>query len=147
MTAYLPWIWLAAIVVFAIAEAVTVQLVSIWFVAGSVAALVVSLFSKSLLAQLVVFMLVTGITLVFTRPLAAKKLETRRVATNADRVIGRTAVVHIGLDPVSGGRVEVDGQTWSARCTEALPAGSFCRVNAIEGVTLVVSPIKEEVTC
>lgn len=147
MTAYLPWIWLAAIVVFAVIEASTVQLVSIWFVAGSAAALLASLFTPSLLAQLAVFALITGVTLVFTRPLVAKKLETQRVATNADRVIGRTAVVRVALDPLSGGRVEVDGQSWSARCVAALPAGAFCRVDAIEGVTLVVSPIKEEVKC
>lgn len=147
MTAYLPWIWLAAIVLFAIIEASTVQLVSIWFVAGAGAALLVSLFTRSVLAQLVVFVIVTALTLVFTRPLVAKRLEVQRVATNADRAIGRTAVVRIPLDPLSGGRVEVDGQNWSARCTQALPAGAFCRVDAIEGATLIVSPIKEEVTC
>ena len=147
MTAFLPWIWLAAIVIFGVVEASTVQLVSIWFVVGSAAGLVVSLLTPSILAQLIAFVLVTGATLLFTRPLVAKRLETHRVATNADRVIGRTAVVLTSLDPLSGGRVEVDGQTWSARCPAALPAGAFCRVDAIEGVTLVVSSIKEEVIC
>lgn len=147
MTAYLPWLWLAAIVVFGVIEASTVQLVSIWFVAGSAAALIVSLFTPSFLLQLTVCAIVTGITLVFTRPLVANRLKLQRVATNADRVIGATCVVRTALDPLTGGRVEVGGQSWSARCATALPAGAFCRVDAIEGVTLVVSPIKEEVKC
>lgn len=147
MTAFYPWLWLVAIVVFGVLEAVTVQLVSIWFVAGAVVALIISLFVPSLLVQLLVFVVVSGLALAFTRPLVAKRLASEKVATNADRVIGRTAAVQVDIDPLSGGRVEVDGQSWAARSTTPLKTGAFCRVDAIEGATLIVTPIKEEVSC
>ena len=147
MFALYPWLWLAATVIFAIVEASTAQLVSIWFMAGSVAALVTSLFSPRPLLQLTVFVLVSAITLAFTRPLLAKRLSGKRVATNADRVIGTTACVQVAIDPLEGGRVEVAGQSWAARCSHPLTVGEFCRVDAIDGATLIVSPIKEEVSC
>ena len=59
--------WLVAIAVFAIAEAATVALVSIWFAAGGVAGLITSLFTESLWVQLLVFFVVSGLLLAATR--------------------------------------------------------------------------------
>ena len=142
-----PWMWLAAVVVFGIVEAMTAQLVSIWFVAGALAALLVSLFWPSALAQAAVFVVVSAVTLIVSRPLLAKKLAADKIPTNADRAIGRVASVKVRIEPLTGGRVEVDGMNWAARCTETLEAGTLCRVDAIEGATLIVTPIKEVETC
>lgn len=147
MTGMYPWIWLAAVVVFGIAEAATVQLVSIWFVIGAIAALLVSLFANSLAVQLVVFVLVSVLTLLVTRPMVAKKLAAQQVATNADMVLGKEAVALTDIDPLSGGRVKVDGQSWAARAAQPIAAGAKCRIEVIQGVTLTVTPIKEEVVC
>ena len=85
--------WLVAIAVFAIAEAATVALVSIWFAAGGVAGLITSLFTESLWVQLLVFFVVSGLLLAATRPLCKKFLSGRAQRTNADMVIGKEGTI------------------------------------------------------
>jgi len=140
------WIWLAAIVFFGIAEAVTAGLVSIWFVAGSVAALIAAALNASILTQVLLFAAVSGATLAATRPLARKLSRKDRTATNADRVLGASAKVTETVDDVnSTGAVYVDGKTWTARSADGtvLPQGTLVRVERMEGVKLYVSRIKE----
>ena len=142
-------VWIVAIVVFGILEALTSALVSIWFVFGGVAAFFATFFTDSILIQLTVFTAVSVVALIFTRPILKQRLSAKPVATNADRVIGQIGRVSQEIGPEPGGRVEVDGLSWSARCSVVLEAGCPCRVDAIEGATLVVSPIelKEESLC
>ena len=140
MQEYLPWFWLALIVVFGLIEGFTVQLVSIWFCAGSIAALLTSFFTPSFGVQFLVFALVSILALVFSRPLFARRMKPRRAATNADMVLGQEGVVLRAIAPGEVGRVKVDGQDWAARCTVALEVGARCKVEQINGVTLTVTP-------
>lgn len=141
---YLSILWVALIVVFAIVEVSTAQLVSIWFVGGSIAALLLSFFSSNLTLQIVAFVVVSSLLLLFTRPILAKKVSPKRTPTNADMVIGKEATVLTAFSPTEHGRVVVSGQTWSARCDEPVAAGTVCRVVSLEGVTLTIVPVKEE---
>ena len=92
-------IWIAAIVVFGIVEAVTVGLVSIWFVLGAVAGLLAAVLGAALWVQIVLFFVVSIAALAATRPLVQKMLHRDETPTNADRVLGQTARVTETIDP------------------------------------------------
>ena len=137
-------LWLAALVVFGVVEAVTVGLASIWFAAGALAALILSAFIDSMLAQIVIFLIVSFVTLLLVRPLAQKYFNARRTATNADRVIGQEAVVTQQIDNLRGlGQVKVGGLPWTARSADeqVIPEGATVLVERIEGVKVFVTPI------
>lgn len=134
--------WVAALVVFLIVEAVTAGLVSIWFVFGSLVALICAALGAAVWLQIFWFVIVSVATLVLTRPLVKRYVDSRSVATNADRSIGRAAVVTERIDNLAAtGAVKLDGVVWTARSTDdavAIEAGERVTVRAIEGVKLIV---------
>ena len=108
--------WIVALVAFVIVEAVTVGLASIWFAIGALAALLCAALHGPLWLQVLWFLVVSTATLIITRPLVKKYVNGRTVATNADRNIGRTAVVTERIDNMAGtGAVRLDGLVWTAR--------------------------------
>lgn len=140
---WMDYIWLGVAVLAALVEAAVPSLVSIWFVPGGVAALVVSLAGGPVWAQVLMFLGVSGLALLLTRPLVKKLQSRKQVKTNADRVLGRTALVTEEINNVLGtGRATVMGNSWSARSAETdgvIPAGASVQVERIEGVKLIVS--------
>lgn len=135
------WIWLGAMIVFGILEAVTAGLVSIWFVCGSAAALLGAALGAALWLQMVLFLVVSAAALAATRPLA-RKMRTEAVPTNLDRVIGAAARVTEEIDNDAGtGAVYVEGKTWSARSADGsvIPIGTQVTVGRMEGVKLFVT--------
>lgn len=140
------WIWLGAIVLFGIVEALTAGLVSIWFVAGSAAALLAALAHGSLTVQLVVFAGVSAVALAATRPLVRKFTQGRAVPTNADRLLGQEAKVTETIDNENAaGAVYADGKTWSARSADGtvIPAGEMVRIRKMQGVKLLVEQLPQ----
>ena len=136
-------VWLVLAVVMAVVEAITVQLVSIWFVAGAVAAYITSLITDNIIIQAIVFIVVTAVALIVTRPIVKRMKEKKPEATNADRYIGKTAVVVQPIDNEKAqGLVLVDNQKWTARSADGspIPEGTKVTVAAIEGVKLIVEP-------
>jgi len=141
---WLPMVWLLVAVIFGVVEAATVQLMSIWFALGAVAAMVSALLGASVWVQFGVFLAVSILVLAFTRPLVKKVLKVGRVHTNADSLVGRIAAVTVEISgPGEVGRVLVDGQDWAAVSEEGIPIapGERVLVKGIEGVKLVVEPI------
>lgn len=134
--------WVVALVVFLIVEAVTAGLVSIWFVFGSLVALICAALGAAVWLQIFWFVIVSVATLVLTRPLVKRYVDSRSVATNADRSIGRAAVVTERIDNLAAtGAVNLDGVVWTARSTDdavAIETGERVTVRAIEGVKLIV---------
>ena len=134
--------WVVALVVFLIVEAVTAGLVSIWFVFGSLVALICAALGAAIWLQIFWFVIVSVATLVLTRPLVKRYVDSRSVATNADRSIGRAAVVTERIDNLAAtGAVKLDGVVWTARSTDdavAIETGERVTVRAIEGVKLIV---------
>ena len=134
--------WVVALVVFLIVEAVTAGLVSIWFVFGSLVALICAALGAAVWLQIFWFVIVSVAALVLTRPLVKRYVDSRSVATNADRSIGRTAVVTERIDNLAAtGAVKLDGVVWTARSTDdavAIETGERVTVRAIEGVKLIV---------
>ena len=133
--------WAAAIVVFVVVELATVGLASIWFALGSLCALIAALLGAPVWLQIVWFVIISVAALVSTRPLVRKYINAQTQATNADRVIGRTAVVKERIDDLAAtGAVLADGKMWSARTGDgsAVEAGALVTVRAIQGVRLIV---------
>ena len=88
------------------------------------------------------FVFVSAILLIFTKPLVKRKLDAKKIPTNADRVIGAEAVVTQEIDPLNGsGLVKVFGQVWSAKSEDEteIAVGEKVTVKQIQGVKLVVS--------
>ena len=140
---YMMWLWLGAIVLFGVVEAVTAGLVSIWFVAGSAAALIGALLGAGIGVQAALFIAVSAAALAVTRPLVRRYTAGKAVPTNADRVLGGTGKVTEVIDNEnSTGAVYVDGKTWTARSADGavIPAGARVQVERLEGVKLFVKP-------
>lgn len=133
--------WLAVVIVAGILESMTAQLVSIWFAVGGVGALVACLAEASLPVQIIVFVLVTAASLAATRPLVKRLTRVQKTSTNADRYIGKIAVVTVEINNTLGqGQVNVLGSIWTARSADGsvIPAGQRVLVQAIDGVKLIV---------
>lgn len=133
--------WIVLLVVLIIVEAVTAQLVTIWFAAGAAAALIAELCDLQQWLQWIIFIAVSAIALVATRPLVRKATQSKMQPTNADRCIGQTAVVTEDIDNIEGkGQVQVNGISWTARSLDGTVFKKDERVTvaAIEGVKLIV---------
>lgn len=138
------WIvWLALMVFFLVVEAASVSLVSIWFAAGSLGALVASALNTPLWVQILVFLVLSGALLACLRPFAKKFIKPKITATNTDSVIGSAGFVTEDIDNLSArGQVKLGGMFWSARSTSGNPIqqGTKITVDKIEGVKVFVSP-------
>ncbi|MGN1122752.1 MAG: NfeD family protein [Eubacterium sp.] len=135
-------IWIIAATVFGIVEALTAGLVSIWFVIGSAAALIASLCNASLPVQIIIFIAVTILTLVITRPLIKKYIKPKTQYTNADRVLNQTGIVVEEINNLEGtGQVKVDGKIWTARSSDnsVIACDGKVRIESISGVKLIVT--------
>lgn len=135
------WIFLA--VLFLVIELVTVGMVSIWLVCGALVALVAAALGLPLWLQILLFLAVSGLCFALLYPRLKKMVSKNRRATNADMVLGQTAVVTRRIDNIAGtGAVSVGGKTWTARSSTGiiLEEGALVRVEEIQGVKLIVSP-------
>jgi len=136
--------WLVMIVLFLMVEASTVTLVSLWFAAGSLAAMLVALTGAGIGFQVTVFVIVAAVSLTALRPLVRKHIKPKLTKTNVDAVVGTTGLVTTPIDNVSAvGQVKLGGMYWTARSTtgDPIPEGAQIRVDRIEGVKAFVSPV------
>ena len=145
------WIWAGLAVIFLIVEAACpLHLVSIWFVVGSLVALVAAMLHWALWLQITLFVVVSGALLATLWPLTKKHLNPKVTRTNVDSVIGSTGLVTVAIENVTAvGQVKLNGMEWTARSTtgEPISAGTIVKVDRIEGVKAFVSPVKESVEC
>lgn len=140
-------IWTALLILLGIGEALTVGLTCVWFAAGSLVALVVSLLNGPLWLQIVLFIVVSILCMLAVRPMAKKYLNSKVEPTNADRIIGTETRVIEPIDNLQAtGAVRINGMVWSARSeTDApIPEGTLVQVLRIEGVKVYVEPVKEK---
>lgn len=136
--------WVVLLIILIIVEALTAQMMTIWFAVGTVAAIVAELLGAQTWLQWVAFVIVSVIALVATRPLVKKLTKTKIQPTNADRCIGQVAVVTEDIDNMSAkGQVSVNGTIWTARSSDGtvIPKDEKVVVEKIEGVKVVVKKI------
>ena len=141
--------WLAAMVVFIAAEAMTVSLVSIWFAAGALGAIIVALMGGGLVLQVTVFLALAVALLLSLRSIVRKHFTPHVTKTNIDSVIGATGIVVTPVNNIAAlGQVQINGMEWSARSSDNshIPAGAMVRVDRVEGVKVFVTPIRETVS-
>ncbi len=139
--------WVIAIALFSVIEVLTPQFVTIWFAAGAAVALIFALAGLPVVAQIIAFIVSSVVFLVITRPLYDKFIKSRQVATNADSLIGKTAIVTEPIDNDEGvGFVKINGQVWSARSSDGalIDKGEKVHILSIEGVKLIIERYSQE---
>ena len=136
-------VWLALLVTFVLVEAATVSLVSVWFIAGSLCALIAASLGASAVWQAALFLVVSGVLLALLRPLVKKWVHPKLTRTNADRIIGTTALVTETVDNLHGtGAVRVGDITWTAKSVtgEIIPVDTRITIQKLEGAKVYVTP-------
>lgn len=143
----MPALWLAAMVVLLIIEGAVPGLVSIWFALGALAALLAAILHAPVWLQVTWFVVVSVVSLILTRPLARKYVNSKTQPTNADMLIGSDCVVRERIDNLRGtGAVLAQGKEWTARMESgeaSAEVGEIVQVVRIEGVKLIVKKEKE----
>lgn len=139
------WIWLILAVIFLIAEAATVTMVSLWFALGALAALAVALLGGSWGLQIGTALVVSAALLACLRPLVRKHFTPKLTKTNVDAIIGSEGYVTAEIDNISAtGKVKLGAMEWTARSTPGtvIPKGTLVKVDKIEGVKAFVTPVE-----
>ena len=144
MTAAVVWLIVALVLIGL--EVVTLTFVAFYPALGALAAGVAALLGAGVGIQVAVFAVVSVATLLLTRkPLRRMMRNTPLVASNAETVIGKRAVVIVAIDegPGQRGQVRVGTEHWSARAEDERPIaeGATVEVSRIDGVALVVRPV------
>ena len=146
--AMLNLIWLGLFILLLVIEIITVGLTTIWFAAGALAALAANVLGANLIIQIIIFLAVSVVLLIFTRPGAEKHLNRKRVRTNYEREIGKVIRITEKVDNLDQtGKSVVDGQEWTVRSrndSDIFEAGALARVVAVSGVKLIVEKCEEE---
>ena len=138
------YVWVALLILFLMMEAASVTLVSVWFAAGALVAAVAALFGAGLGLQTVLFVLTSVVLLAALRPIVKKYVDPTIQKTNVDALVGQECTVTEPVDNLAAtGRVKVGGMSWSARSAGGadIPAGTIVKIEAVQGVRLLVSPV------
>lgn len=134
--------WFVLFAVLLVIELLTVNLVTVWFAFGAVAAIICSFFTDSIFIQLLVFLITSVMTLLVMKPLLKRFKSFDITPTNLDRVIGKIGEVTKSIDQDKYGEVKILGSTWTASSKSHINIGERVKVLSIDGVKLIVQ--KEE---
>lgn len=140
--------WLVLFVILLVIEIFTMGLTTIWFAGGAIMAFLAGMLGFGLAVQIIVFLVVSIVLLIITRPVAVKYFNKERQKTNAESLIGQKALVLEDVDTLAAkGRVEICGQEWSAKTDD--PNGKIAKntvvvVEGIQGVKLIVRAGEEK---
>lgn len=135
------FIWLMAVIAFIVLEAVTYQMVAVWFVAGAIGGMIASLVGASFTVQMIVFLVVSVLFLALLRPVAMKRMNNQKLKTNSDGLVGKSVLITADVsNTLERGEGKIDGKVWTVRTEsgEELKAGDVAEVKRIEGVKLIV---------
>lgn len=140
--------WMIVLVVLVVIEIATMGLTTIWFAAGALVATIAAACNAPIFLQIALFLVVSVLMLVFTRPVAMKYFNKDRIKTNAESVVGLKGIVTGEINNLEAcGQVTLNGMEWTARAASAdgvIPEGSVVIVKKIDGVKLIVALEEEE---
>ena len=131
-------VWLIVIFLFLLIEGITMNLVTIWFAFGALCAFISTYFTGNIIIQLVVFIVSTTLSLIFTKPLLDKYIKKSVSKTNIDMIIGKTGIVTEDIEPLKNGRVKISGKNWMAASDKEIKKDSKVEVLKIEGAKIIV---------
>ena len=139
----LPWVWVAMTIIFVVIESLTLSLTTIWFGISAFVMVFLAFTPLPFPAQLFIFVVLSMLLLIFTRPVVKQKLNQKKIATNYERIIGQIAVVTRKITALDKGSVKINGMEWTAAVKEdiTLEEGSKCIIEEIAGVTAYVKEI------
>ena len=140
--------WLIVLVFMLVTEAATINLVTIWFAGGALAAALAAYLKAGLAAQILIFLGVSFVLLVITRPFVRKFMKNNKTKTNVDSLIGKSAVVTEQIDNLSQtGKVRINDIDWLARTADDdvhIAVGAVVEIEEVRGVRLIVKEKKGE---
>ncbi len=146
---YAVYIWLVVLILCVVIEAASMGLTTIWFALGALVALIVSMFTDVVPFQILAFLVVSLVSLIFVRDLAMAKLNRTRSSTNVDSMIGEKAVVTTEINNIlNTGSVNFKGMEWTARNVSVdgvIQTGQIVRIRAIEGVKVIVDEVESQI--
>lgn len=136
-------VWTVLLILLVAIEIVTMGLTTIWFAAGALVAAIAAACNAPLFIQIALFLIVSVLMLVFTRPVAMKYFNKDRTKTNVESLVGQKGIVTGEINNLKGcGQVTLNGMEWSARSGRedcVIPEGSVVVVKGIHGVKLIVA--------
>lgn len=135
------YLWVAIVILLAVVEAMTADIVTIWFVVSGLATIGLSFFVDNFFIQLGLFTILGLLLLITTRPALKKYLNTRNEKTNFDRIIGMEGIVTEKISKNNIGEVKVDGKKWSAIADKTINVGSTVVILEITGVKVRVKEV------
>lgn len=136
----LPWFWVAVTVICILIETFTMGLTTIWFAIGAAVMIFVSMTHIAFKWQLLLFVVISCALLFSTRPFALKKLQSKKIKTNSDSLIGKKAIVTEKIEPLQKGAIKINGIEWTAASANGtvIEKGSECEITDIQGATAIV---------
>lgn len=140
----MSFIWMMSFIVLVLIEIFTINLVTIWFAIGALISFFVSLCTENIGLEILIFIVVSLFTLLFTKKAVNKIKDKEMIPTNLDRVIGQTGIVTEKIKPLEPGEVKVDGKKWTAIADEEIDINDEVKILSINGVKLKVEKIREE---
>lgn len=142
-----PLIWLGIVALFLVIEAATVGLTTIWFAGGALIAAIAAWIGAGEAVQWILFIAVSLVLLIFTRPVAVRYMNKNVEKTNVERLMGQKAVVIQEIDNLNQtGLVRVGDVEWMARTKSddvQIPEKAVVVIKEVQGVKLIVEEIKE----
>lgn len=143
----MPMIWMILVILFIGVELATMGLATIWFAGGAVAGLAASILGANIMVQGILFLAVSIILLIFTRPFAERYINRGHIRTNVEAIPGKRAVVQEEISNLHGtGRVLLEGNEWMARTeqdSETIGCGTLVQVLYVSGAKLIVKEEKK----
>ena len=139
----LPWVWVAVTIICVVIESLTLSLTTIWFGISGFVMVFLAFTPLPFSVQVLIFVVLALVLLIFTRPLVKQKLNQKKIATNYERIIGQLAVVTRKITALEKGSIKINGMEWTAAVKEdiTLEEGSKCIIEEIAGVTAYVKQI------
>ncbi len=130
--------WLIVIFGFLLIESLTMNLVTIWFAFGALCSFVSSYFTNNLILQLIIFIVMTTLSLIFTKPIFDKYVKKKSEKTNLDMIIGKIGIAKTDIEPLKKGRVYICGKEWMAVSDEKIKKDEKVEALRIEGAKIIV---------
>lgn len=139
----LPWVWVAVTIICVVIESLTLSLTTIWFGISAFIMVFLAFTPLPFFAQLLIFVAIAMLLLIFTRPVVKKKLNQKKIATNYERIIGQIGVVTKKITALEKGSIKINGMEWTAavKGDVTLEEGSKCIIEEIAGVTAYVKSV------
>lgn len=136
-------VWLIIAAILFVIEAFTLGLTTVWFAGGAIGAAIAAMLGASTLIQIIVFLAISIILIIFTRPIVKKRLNSKTEKTNIDAIIGQEGIAETDISEYTPGQVRADGKVWTAICKQGnISKNSIVVIKSIKGVTLTVEEKK-----